>query len=131
MTKGEIVLYVRSKAGADAALVLGHIQTESAFRPNAFRNDKNGGSYGLGQLNLATAQDRGFTGCADGLYDPPTNLDLTIAQVEWIKNTLANHEIFDLEPRIAAYNMGCGAIERGGTDPIYVERVLTAMKEFA
>ena len=131
MTKNEIIAYVRGRAGTDAPLILGFIQTESSFRPGAFANDKNGGSYGLMQLNLVTAEDRGFKGTAPDLYDEVTNIGLGMAQVQWIRDTLAKHEIFELESVIAAYNEGVGAVLEGRPDPTYVNRVLTAMKDFA
>ena len=131
MTKDEIISFVRANYGTDAPLCLAIIHTESSFRSHAFAQDHNGGSYGLMQLNLVTAEDRGFKGTAPDLYDEKTNIEFGMKQIQWIRDTLARHEIFELEQVIAAYNEGVGNVLAGKTDPIYVNRVLTYMKEFA
>jgi soluble lytic murein transglycosylase-like protein len=130
MTRDEIITYVRANAGADAALALGIISEESMFRADAFADDHNGGSYGLGQLNLATARDRGYTGDAAELFDPVRNILLTLAQIAWIRGYLGHHGIADTDSVIAAYNEGVGNVVKGIADPQYVTRVTGYMKEF-
>jgi len=130
MTREEIISFVRANYGDDAPLLLGIIQTESSFRADAFLNDRNGGSYGLMQLDVPTARDRGYIGEGVGLFDSEKNITVGAAQVAWIRDFLAGHNIFDLESVIAAYNEGVGNVLKGRADPGYVNRVLTAMKEF-
>ena len=130
MTHDEIIAYVRANAGTDAVLVLGIISQESSFRETAFANDRNGGSYGLMQLDLPTARDRGYTGEGVGLFDPITNIIYGMAQIAWIRGYLAEHGITDLDSIIAAYNEGVGNVVKGRKDPRYVARVTEYMQEF-
>ena len=53
------------------ALVHRIIQRESKYRPELLGH---GGTIGLMQIKLATARALGYTGDADGLRDPDTNL---------------------------------------------------------
>lgn len=54
------------------------IQTESSWRPRAYRAEPqiNDASYGLMQLLMRTARGLGFSGTEEQLYDPATNIDL-------------------------------------------------------
>lgn len=54
------------------------IATESNWDPNAFRAEPaiNDASRGLMQVLLKTARGLGYTGAADGLFDPATSIDL-------------------------------------------------------
>ena len=108
------------------SLIMGLIEHESSFNPAAFANDKNGGSYGLMQLNLQTAEDRGFTGTAVELYYPPTNVMFGIKQLDWIKEYLDARNCYSDENCIAAYNEGAHAVVLGRQDPLYVQAVLSA-----
>lgn len=130
MNKGDIIDFVRKNGGDDAPIILGLIQVESSFNERAFLMDHNGGSYGLMQLNVAAARQVGFEGKPADLFEGEVNLPLGIKYFAWIRNFLENHEIFDLDSAIAAYNEGVGNVLKRNPDPLYVERVMTAMKEF-
>ena len=110
----------------DVALLMGFIEHESSFNPAAFLNDKNGGSYGLFQLNLQTAEDRGFTGTALELYYPPTNINFAVKHLDWIKDYLTKHECYSEENLVAAYNEGAHGVVLGRKVPFYVTAVLAA-----
>jgi soluble lytic murein transglycosylase-like protein len=57
--------------GVPEALVHRVIVRESKYRPNLVGR---GGTIGLMQIKLATARGVGYTGSAEGLRDPDTNL---------------------------------------------------------
>jgi soluble lytic murein transglycosylase-like protein len=52
------------------------IQTESSWNPNAYNASDPSGAYGLMQILFQTAQSLGYTGTAQGLFDPATNINL-------------------------------------------------------
>lgn len=110
----------------DAALIFAFIEVESGFRAVAFANDRSGGSYGLTQIELASAADRGFTGNALGLYDPATNIEYWCRITDWITAELTKHGVFSLEALAAAYNSGLQHVLDGGTDAAYSGKIATA-----
>lgn len=114
----------------DAPLIMGFIETESAFNEKAFRQDRNGGSYGLMQLDIPTARDRGFQGHALDLYDPVINVEFGVKQLRWIKSFLAARSASGLQAMIAAYNEGVGNVLRGNPDPRYVASVMSARRQW-
>lgn len=112
----------------DPALLLTFLDIESGFNRDAFLMDRNGGSYGLGQLDLATARDRGYEGTPAGLYDPLTNITYTVKVLEWLADQLAATEGGATPERIAAaYNSGLGHVLGGGTDPAYVTKFMARL----
>lgn len=110
----------------DPALLLAFIEQESSFKPNAFRNDRNGGSYGLMQLDYATAQDRGFNGSPIELYDPFLNVEYGVKVLNWLAQQLVEHGKFSLDNLAAAYNAGLTHVLNGGTDASYSESIKSA-----
>lgn len=60
--------------GVPAELVHRVIVRESRYRPNAVSK----GNYGMMQIKLATARGLGYTGDAQGLLDPNTNLTYAV-----------------------------------------------------
>lgn len=115
----------------DTALLFAFIEVESSFNPRAFLNDANGGSYGLMQIDLATAEDRGYTGNALGLYDPATNIKYGVAQLDWITDELTKHDMCSIENLAAAYNSGLGHVLDGGTDPAYVAKITASLAKWS
>src|SRR6195952_5287390 len=63
--------YTRKANGVPEALVHRVIVRESKYHPNLIGH---GGTIGLMQIKLATARGVGYTGDAEGLRDPETNL---------------------------------------------------------
>lgn len=114
----------------DAALLCAFIEVESSFRPTAFLQDANGGSYGLMQIDLPTAIDRGFEGHAGELYVPSTNLKYGTAQLDWIARELQEHGLYSVANLAAAYNAGLSHVLSGGTDPAYSEKIETAYAKY-
>jgi soluble lytic murein transglycosylase-like protein len=115
----------------DTALLLAFIEQESTFKTRAFLNDRNGGSYGLLQLDYATAQDRGFKGSAVDLYDPVVNVQFGNAQLEWLSAELTKGGKFSASNLAAAYNSGLSHILGGGTDPLYAAEVTEKYHKYA
>lgn len=72
------VMIARSAAefGVPPELIKGVIAQESAFRPDAIREEPqiNDRSRGLMQILEKTARSLGYAGAFDGLYDPATNI---------------------------------------------------------
>lgn len=110
--------------GLDGALIYGQCNQESHFDPNAFANDRNGGSYGLMQMSLPTAQGLGYTGSAEGLFDPTTNCNLGCALMAQL---LARYN-GDASKALAAYNAGPGNLLGGAP---YATAVLLRAAWFA
>ena len=64
-----------SASGVPAALVHRVIVRESRYQPRLVGR---GGTIGLMQIKLATARGLGYTGTAEGLRDPDTNLTYAV-----------------------------------------------------
>lgn len=135
MKPGDVLAIVRPLAGMwPASLVMAIAEQESGrhdahgvlvdFNERAFLNDRNGGSFGLMQLDLPTARDRRYTGTGPGLYDPPTNIRFGVAQLDWIADQLRHRGAFGLQNLFAAYNEGVGNVMRGNPDIRYVGSVV-------
>ena len=110
----------------DPAILFAFIEVESSFNRGAFLNDRNGGSYGLMQLDLMVATDRGYKGTAIGLYDPAANLHWGLLHLAWLTTELTGHNLYSLANLAAAYNAGLGHVLGGGTDPDYVAKIEAA-----
>jgi len=110
----------------DWALTLAFIDVESAFRRDAFLDDRNGGSIGLGQIDLATAQWAGFKGAAQELYVPRANITSLCAVLDKLTDELMAHGKYSTENLGAAYNAGLGHVLGGGTDAPYVAKIVEA-----
>jgi soluble lytic murein transglycosylase-like protein len=113
-----------ARYGLDPALIFAQTFVESSFRPDAFLNDRNGGSYGLMQMSLPTAQGLGYTGPAAGLYDPATNVDLGCKLMAQLLARFGGDE----SSALAAYNAGPNNLAAGQG---YAAKVLQAAAEFS
>ena len=110
----------------DLALIFAFIEVESSGNPKAFANDSNGGSYGWTQIDLKTAEDRGYSGDAVGLYNIHTNIEYWCKITDWITADLTKHGIMSVENLAAAYNSGLSHVVNGGTDKPYSDKILSA-----
>ncbi len=73
--------------GVPSSLVLAAIYAQSGNKPSAYRANKRGGSWGYGQMTLATAKEiypsakaklgKTWDGTGKGLLDPTINIGLT------------------------------------------------------
>lgn len=109
----------------DPALILGMIERESQFHPNAYNAaDPNGGSWGLMQMQIPTARDMGFQGPGEGLFDPATSIALGAAYLSWIKDYLSRRGHAGENAMVAAYNAGVGNVVNGYQNFPYVTVVM-------
>ena len=111
----------------DAALLCAFIDVESSFKRDAFLNDRNGGSYGLAQLDFATAQWGGFAGHALDLYQPRVNIAEAVKVLSKLASELQAHGKFSLRNLAAAYNSGLGHVVGGGSDKPYEDKIIAAI----
>lgn len=100
--------------GIEPALLKAHVARESAFNPQAVRQEPQlpadppykptpgDASYGLAQVLERTARRLGFRGTVSQLYDPATNLDLA---AHLIRDNLRTAGA-QLPIAISAYNAG-------------------------
>lgn len=135
LTPDEAYTIVRPRRGRWAAYFLLAIAEQESgqhdrkgalvgFDDRAFAQDKNGGSYGLFQLDVPTARDRGFTGAPCDLFNPGICTGYAVRQFDWLKDELARHGALGLQSLIAAYNEGVANVLRGNPDPRYVAGVM-------
>ncbi len=108
-TIGDNIVTYSAHYGVDPTLVVAVIAAESHFNPNA-RSYK--GAMGLGQLMPATAAAHNVDAS-----DPIENLHLAI---RIIRKNLDKYG-GDTLKALAAYNAGCGAVNRHGGVPPYRE----------
>ncbi len=105
----QFVLDASAKHNVEPALIAAMIVRESNWNPNAIRNEPqiNDASYGLMQILCGTANDLGFAGSCDGLYNPSTNIDLGTKYVRQQLDRFGSTEL-----AVAAYNCGPGNIQK-------------------
>ncbi len=108
-TLGESIFTYSTKYRVDPYLVVAVIAAESRFNPRA-RSYK--GAMGLGQLMPATAAAHGVDP-----YDPVANLEVAI---RILSRNLDKYN-GDWYKALAAYNAGCGAVDRYNGVPPYRE----------
>ena len=122
-----LIAATAQKHGVPAALVKGVVATESNFRCNVVSSR---GAVGLMQLQPATARQYGANASV-----PEQNVDAGTRHLRFLIEKYRNTSS-PLKYAIAAYNAGCGAVDRHkGVPPFretqaYVERVLARMQEF-
>ena len=100
----DLALLTSLETGVARELILAVCSVESNFRPAAIRQEPRIGdaSRGLMQLLYRTAKEVGFTGAADGLFDPATNMHygaLYLAKLLKARNA-------DMPATISQYNGG-------------------------
>lgn len=110
----------------DVALLFAFIEVESSFNARAFLSDINGGSYGLNQIDLQTAKDRGYEGDGMGLLDPFTNCKYAVLIRDWLAVQLRKVGKYSVESLAASYNEGLHAELTGRADPDYVAKIVKA-----
>lgn len=131
-TAKQVLLYssvIRREAarhGLPPALVAAVIHRESSGNARAF--NPNDPSYGLMQLLLPTAQQMGYRGTVQGLYDPETNIALGTAYLGWQLKRYRG----DIPSAVAAYNAGTAFRRTGGTfaNQRYVDGVLRLVEMY-
>lgn len=96
-------LAVSLENGIPVSTLKGFAGMESAFNPQAYREEKGIGdaSYGLMQILNGTAKSVGFTGQPADLFNPRTNLKYS---AKFLSGLLKKYP--DLSQAVASYNMG-------------------------
>lgn len=111
--------------------VLAIIDIESNFDPSAYRAEPklNDASRGLMQILYRSAQDRGYGGAPDGLYDPATNILFGVRHLVWgykyLDSKLPGAGVPE-DKWVGAYNAGVGAVLRGYIPVSYVQEFRAA-----
>lgn len=78
------------------------IQTESSWNPNAHNASDPSGAWGLMQILYTTARALGYTGAAEGLFDPAVNIDLGTKLLGQLRASYGD----DFRRVYSAYNSG-------------------------
>lgn len=142
-----IIQAAASRYSVPAPLIAAIMEQESQGNPNAANltggDAALGGSYGLMQMSLSTAQALGYDGDTQGLYDPTTNIYLgTQYLADLLGQTGGN-----IDAAISGYNAGLSSVRPGdgkrvgntGTDAdlstpfinqTYVDRVKAFMTQY-
>jgi soluble lytic murein transglycosylase-like protein len=117
----------------DVATIMGIIEHESSFIPNAFRMDRNGGSFGLMQMTAPAAAQVGYGGDMRALYDPALCVQLGCAYLAWTAAYLRQRQggAAGIDEVIGAYNAGVGAALRGYLPLDYIGAVKAASQRWA
>lgn len=89
------------KGYRDCTLLSAIIMKESSYNTRSFNPEKTG-SYGLMQIQCATAKDRGLTDCKD-LFKPEQNIKIGIKHLIWLEDIMNTTNMDDL---LSAYNAG-------------------------
>jgi soluble lytic murein transglycosylase-like protein len=109
-----VISDVSARYRVPVALIKAIIGQESQFNPKAYRAEPqiNDASRGLMQLLAGTAKALGYSGAADGLYDPTTNIGLGTKYLADLLNNAASNG-WGIESAVSAYNAG-GSADRAG-----------------
>ena len=104
---------IAAQYGVPVPLVLGIIQQESGGNPNAVATAAGdlarGGSYGLMQVSLETAQGFDPSVTADDLLDPTTNITIGVGYLaDLLVQTNGN-----VDAAISGYNAGLSSVRPG------------------
>lgn len=117
----------------DVDQVLAIIEVESKGDIYAYRYEPRlkDASYGLMQILFRVAQDRGYQGEPDGLYDPATNLRYGMAHLYWSWYALENRlgRSPTITEWIGSYNAGVAGVARNGPPAQYVIKWTNALEE--
>jgi soluble lytic murein transglycosylase-like protein len=97
-----IILQAAATYVVDPALIKAIITKESSWNPSAIRQEPQIGdaSRGLMQILYTTARGVGYTGAAEGLFDPATNINFGT------KYLAAQLSRFGYPQGVSAYNAG-------------------------
>lgn len=135
MSLDALIFEAGTRHGVDPALIKAVVKAESNFDPRAYRYEPHvahlGGpdaSYGLMQTLYSTARELGYSGQAEGLFDPATSLEFG---TRYLKRQLVRYG-GDVEQAVAAYNAGSARRLASGkwSNQAYVDRVLRFFREF-
>lgn len=103
--------------------VMAIIEIESSFRPTVTGDD--GVSFGLMQIQVPSARDRGFVGPPRQLLeDPALNIRLGMSHLKWTFDYLQDRfgRAPTIDEWIGGYNAGVGNVSRGFIPTSYVAK---------
>jgi len=134
-----IVAAAAARTGVPLEILKGVIAVESGFSERATHYDSNVNdtSYGLMQVRYQVAQQLGYLGSPDGLFNPETNIGLG---AQLLASNYRRAGLWDVA--IAAYNAGWSKERLNDAprhpdasfwtaDPNYVAKVLNYARQFA
>ncbi len=118
---------IANREGVPALLLAAICFVESSHRPHMTNFDDGGSSsIGLCQIKLSTAQQMGYDGKIEGLYDGRTNAKYAAKYIKWQLNRYDN----DWNKAAAAYNAGSVFMKDGQfKNKVYVDRVNDSMRK--
>lgn len=121
---------IASRLGISVELVKAVIAAESGGNPKAYRNEPKIGdaSRGLMQVLYRTAQQMGYTGAPEGLFDPSTSVEFGARYLRYQLLRYAG----DTASAVAAYNAGAAYRKSDGTfvNQAYVDRVMRFYNQY-
>lgn len=114
-----VIIHAFRAAGLDAALGLALAKHESNFDPHAVaknpRDLARGGSYGLFQMSLRTAQGLRASATPQAILDPTYNVSLAVALTLSNLKALRAHNLDTTENLAACHNAGLKNVLARGT----------------
>ncbi|MGH7259968.1 MAG: lytic transglycosylase domain-containing protein [Nitrospiraceae bacterium] len=125
-----LIVSTATRHAVDPALVKAVVAAESSFDPRAFRAEPQIGdaSRGLMQTLFKTAQEMGYSGTPEGLFDPATSIEYG---TRYLKRQLVRYS-GDTARAVAAYNSGTAYQRPDGSfvNQPYVDRVMRFYASF-
>ncbi len=109
--------------GVSSSLAHAVVRHESNFQPNVRGR---AGEIGLMQIKLSTARGLGYTGTAQGLYNPSTNIQFGMKYLAMAKKLGGGSTC----GTILKYNAGHGATRMNPTSAKYCSSVQAYMRSF-
>lgn len=133
----EICARANADAGTpfDVADLMAICFVESSWRPAAYRYEAgiNDASYGLFQTLYATAQEMGYGGSPDGLFDPDTSAIYGVRYLVFCRDFMSG--VMGGAPGwldiLSCYNGGPGRAKRGWRNNDYYGKFLQARRGIA
>jgi soluble lytic murein transglycosylase-like protein len=129
---GSLFTQAAASTGIDVKLLRAVCWVESNHRIKVRRiydqdnaNRKGAPSYGICQLQLATAKDHGYMGSAKDLLKPHNNILMAAKYLKWLLSKAKG----DWKLAATGYNRGWKGAKKARRYNSYVIRVLFAMKE--
>lgn len=89
---------------------------ESSLNPYALGDQ--GRAFGLMQIWYPTAQGHGYIGAPSGLFDPATNIYYATRELNHLTSA------YGFERGIMGYNIGETRLRKGGSNIVYLNKVL-------
>jgi soluble lytic murein transglycosylase-like protein len=123
----ELIRRYASLYGVSEAIIYGVIAAESSGNPDSFNPFDP--SYGLMGISMPAARDMGYTGTAQGLFDPETNIQVGTKYIAWIEKRWKTTDPAEI---YSAYNSGSPTLYQSSEEvSSNVQRFLSYVVEYA